>query len=209
VLDDSPELPSTSHLVAVDRNGTVATMTTSIETGFGSRVMVGGFLLNNQLTDFAWSDVENGLPIANRYQPNKRPRSSMAPTLIFGPDGRPRLAIGSPGGSRIIGYVSKTVMAVLDWDMSLQQAIEIPHFLNRNGAMEIEEDPKLDGVAATLSAQGYDIQRRAMASGLHGVEFKDGHLVGGVDPRREGQAVGEGNLTQDLDQVFKALIPAD
>jgi gamma-glutamyltranspeptidase/glutathione hydrolase len=209
ILDDSPELPSTSHLVAVDRNGTVATMTTSIETGFGSRVMVGGFLLNNQLTDFAWSDMENGLPIANRYEPKKRPRSSMAPTLVFDPVGQPRLAIGSPGGSRIIGYVAKTVMGVLDWDMSLQQAIESPHFLNRNGAMELEADTSLDGVAETLAAQGYDIQRRSMASGLHGVEFKDGRLIGGVDPRREGLAVGEGNLTSDLDQVFGGLIPSD
>lgn len=207
VLDDSPELPSTSHLVAVDRTGSVATMTTSIETGFGSRVMVGGFLLNNQLTDFAWSDVENGLPIANRYEPNKRPRSSMAPTLVFGPDGQPRLALGSPGGSRIIGYVAKTVMAVLDWDMSLQRAIETTHFLNRNGAMEIEEDPNLDGIAATLTARGYDVQRRAMASGLHGVEFIGGQYIGGVDPRREGLAVGEGNLSSDLDQVFDRLIP--
>ena len=98
-------------------------------------------------------------------------------------------------------------MAVLDWDMSLQRAIETTHFLNRNGAMEIEEDPNLDGIAATLTARGYDVQRRAMASGLHGVEFIGGQYIGGVDPRREGLAVGEGNLSSDLDQVFDRLIP--
>ena len=204
--DNSFELPSTSHLVAVDRDGKVATMTTSIENGFGSRLMVGGFLLNNQLTDFAWSEIRDGALVANRYEPGKRPRSSMAPTLVLGPDGSPRLAVGSPGGSRIIGYVAKTLVAVLDWEMSIQEAIELPHFLNRNGALELEEGIDLDGVAKTLAARGYDIRVSAMASGLHGVEFSGGLLVGGADPRREGLAVGEGNLTHDLNAVFQTLL---
>lgn len=204
--DLSPELPSTTHLVAVDRNGNVATMTTSIENGFGSRIMVGGFLLNNQLTDFAWRAEKDGRPVANRYEPGKRPRSSMAPTLIFGPDGKPRLAIGSPGGSRIIGYVAKTVVGVLDWEMSIQEAIELPHFLNRNGPLELEDDEALTPIADTLASRGFEVKRRSMASGLHGVEWSGGILVGGADPRREGLAVGERNLNRDLDDVFQALI---
>lgn len=208
-LDDSPELPSTSHLVAVDRNGSVASMTTSIETGFGSRLMVGGFLLNNQLTDFAWSQERDGVPIANRYEPGKRPRSSMAPTLVFGPEGEPRLAIGSPGGSRIIGYVAQAIVGVLDWELSVQEAIDMPHFLNRNGSMELEQVPELDWAAEALAGKGYQVSRRDMASGLHGVEMSGGLLIGGADPRREGLAVGEDNLNRDLDAVFSSLIPGE
>ncbi len=204
--DDSVELPSTTHLVAVDRNGSVASMTSSIENGFGSRVMVGGFLLNNQLTDFAWRPERDGKPVANRYEPNKRPRSSMAPILVFGPGGAPRLAIGSPGGSRIIGYVAKTLVGVLDWELSIQEAIETPHFLNRNGDMELEEGSDLDAAAVLLEKRGYSVSRRAMASGLHGVEFSGGVLVGGADPRREGMAVGERNLERDLGKVFETLL---
>jgi gamma-glutamyltranspeptidase/glutathione hydrolase len=204
--DDSAELPSTTHLVAVDRNGSVASMTSSIENGFGSRVMVGGFLLNNQLTDFAWRPEKDGKPVANRYEPNKRPRSSMAPIVVFGPGGAPRLAIGSPGGSRIIGYVAKTLVGVLDWELSIQEAIETPHFLNRNGDMELEEDPGLDAAAVLLEKRGYSVTRRAMASGLHGVEFSGGVLVGGADPRREGLAVGERNLERNLQKVFDTLL---
>lgn len=207
-LDESLELPSTTHLVAVDRNGSVASMTTSIETGFGSRVMVGGFLLNNQLTDFSWrSETEDGTLIANRYEPRKRPRSSMAPTLVFGPDGAPRLAIGSPGGSRIIGYVARSLVAVLDWEYSVAEAVALPHSVNRNGVLDLEEDPALDGAAEVLSARGYEVNRRAMTSGLHGVEFAGGLLIGGADPRREGLAVAEDTLERDLSVVFDRLIP--
>jgi gamma-glutamyltranspeptidase/glutathione hydrolase len=204
--DDSIEMPSTTHLVAVDRDGRVATMTTSIEQGFGSRVMVGGFLLNNQLTDFAWREMRDGKLVANRYEPGKRPRSSMAPTLVFGPDGAPYLAIGSPGGSRIIGYVAKSLVGVLDWGMTLQDAISAPHFLNRNGPLELEDRPELDGVAGELEARGYVVERRSMASGLHGIMITEDGLIGGADPRREGLAVGEDNLTHDLDAVFADLL---
>lgn len=204
--DTSPELPSTTHLVAVDRNGSVATMTSSIENGFGSRVMVGGFLLNNQLTDFAWRTERDGRPVANRYEPGKRPRSSMAPTLVFGPGGEPRLALGSPGGSRIIGYVAKTLVGVLDWELSIQEAMELPHFLNRNGALELEENTILDSASQVLESRGYEVSRRSMASGLHGIEFSGGVLVGGADPRREGMAVGERNLNRNLDQVFETFL---
>lgn len=209
-LDDSLELPSTTHLVAVDRDGSVASMTSSIETGFGSRVMVGGFLLNNQLTDFSWrAEAEDGTPIANRYQPRKRPRSSMAPTLVFGPDDAPRLAIGSPGGSRIIGYVARSLVAVLDWEYSVQEAVSLPHTVNRNGALDLEDGPALDAAAEAMAARGYTVERRAMTSGLHGVEFTGGLLLGGADPRREGAAVGEGTLNRDLSEVFRDLIPVE
>ncbi|HNF66283.1 MAG TPA: gamma-glutamyltransferase, partial [Plasticicumulans sp.] len=133
------ELPSTSHLVIVDRDGNAVSMTTTIENGFGSRLLVRGFLLNNELTDFAFAPTgADGQPVANRVEPGKRPRSSMAPTLVFGPDGRLLLALGSPGGSSIINYVAKTLLAVLDDHLDLQAAIDRPNFGSRNGPTELE-----------------------------------------------------------------------
>lgn len=206
VSDDLSELPATTHLVAVDRNGLVASLTSSIETGFGSRVMVGGFLLNNQLTDFAWRPEIDGAPAANRYQPGKRPRSSMAPTIVLGPDGAPVLAIGSPGGSRIIGYVAKTIVGVLDWHLPLQHAITLPHFLSNNGPIDLEDREGLDNVSARLESIGYQIRRRAMTSGLHGISIQQDGMVGAADPRREGLAVSEKTVSRNLDAIFKDLI---
>ena len=206
--DDLSELPATTHLVAVDRRGTVASLTSSIETGFGSRLMVGGFLLNNQLTDFAWRAEVEGAPVANRYEPGKRPRSSMAPTIVLDAEGTPRLAIGSPGGSRIIGYVAKTIVGHLDWDLSLQEAITLPHFLSNNGPLDLEDRPALDALARDMAARGYEVKRRAMTSGLHGIALYEEVMAGGADPRREGMAVSEASVTRDLDAVFYALIGA-
>jgi len=112
--DESIELPSTSHISIVDQYGNALSMTTTIENAFGSRVMVRGFLLNNELTDFSFRTHRDGVPIANAVAPGKRPRSSMAPTIVL-KDGKPALVVGSPGGSRIIGYVAKTIIAHLDW----------------------------------------------------------------------------------------------
>ncbi len=133
-------------------------MTTTIENGFGSRLMVRGFLLNNELTDFSFVPDLGGVPIANRVEPGKRPRSSMAPTIVYR-DGKPWLAIGSPGGSRIIGYVAKTLVAVIDWGMDVQAAIDLPHLVNRFGTYDVEEGTSAESFAPALSDFGYKVQR--------------------------------------------------
>src|SRR5262249_14792158 len=135
--DDSLELPSTSQIVAVDGDGNAVSMTTTIEDQFGSRLMVRGFLLNNELTDFAFSPTDQGKPVANRVEPRKRPRSSMAPTLVFDRDGKLVMTVGSPGGSAIINYVVKTIVGVLDWKLDIQQAIALPNVGSRGGATEL------------------------------------------------------------------------
>ena len=188
--DTQIERPGTSHFSIVDAEGDVISMTTTIETGFGSRVMTRGFLLNNELTDFSRAPEEDGKPVANRVEPGKRPRSSMSPTIVLR-DGEPVLAVGSPGGSRIINYVAKTLIAVLDWDMDIQSAIDMGHFVNRNGATDLEEGSDALKLQAALEAMGHAVEVRDLNSGLHGIQITDAGLVGGADPRREGVALGE------------------
>jgi gamma-glutamyltranspeptidase/glutathione hydrolase len=194
------ELESTTHLAIVDQWGNAVSMTASIEDAFGSRLMVRGFLLNNQLTDFSVASSTVGTPPANRPQPGKRPRSSMAPTVVFDrrvDDGRGdlRLLIGSPGGANIVSYVARTLIAVLDEDMHLQQAIELPNLGNRNGPSEVEAGRVNASLIDALRARGHQIRTVEMTSGLHGIHRvcaapHDCELVSGVDPRREGTAIG-------------------
>ncbi len=183
--------PATSHLVVVDGAGNIVSMTTSIESAFGSRLMVGGFMLNNELTDFSFRPEAEGRPVANRVEPGKRPRSSMSPTLVFGADGRPVLALGSPGGSRIIGYVLQTLVAVLDWGLDIQAAVELPHAVNRNGPTDLEEGTALTALKPALEALGHEVRLRKLTSGLHGIAITAHGLEGGADPRREGVALGD------------------
>ncbi|WP_187432274.1 Glutathione hydrolase proenzyme [Roseobacter fucihabitans] len=187
--DQSIELPSTSHFVIVDEQGNVASMTTTIENGFGSRLMVRGFLLNNELTDFSFRSHVDGVPIANRVEPGKRPRSSMAPTIVM-KDGAPVLAIGSPGGSRIIGYVAQGIIAHLDWGMDVQQAVAVPHAVNRFGKYDVEEGTSSEGLTEALTGLGFEVESRALTSGLHAISIGE-TLKGGADPRREGIALGQ------------------
>lgn len=187
--DESIELPSTSHISIVDGQGNVLSMTTTIENGFGSRLMTGGFLLNNELTDFSFRSHSDGVPIANRVEPGKRPRSSMAPSIVM-QNGNPVLAIGSPGGSRIIGYVAATIIAWADWGMDIQQAISLPHAVNRFGTYDLEMGTGAEDLQQELEALGYEVNLRDLTSGLHGIDLRDG-LKGGADPRREGIALGE------------------
>ncbi|SEF42693.1 gamma-glutamyltransferase [Jhaorihella thermophila] len=187
--DEAIEFPSTSHISIVDGHGNVLSMTTTIENAFGSRLMVRGFLLNNELTDFSFRTHRDGVPIANRLEPGKRPRSSMAPTIVLR-DGRPALAIGSPGGSRIIGYVAQAIIAWADWGMDVQQAVAMPHRVNRFGRYDIEAGPGAEALKSELEALGYEVLVGEMNSGLHAIEIGDG-LKGGADPRREGIALGE------------------
>ena len=154
--DASIEFPSTSHISIVDGYGNALSMTTTIENGFGSRLMVRGFLLNNELTDFSFTSHEDGRPVANRVEPGKRPRSSMAPTIVL-KDGKPVLIVGSPGGSRIIGYVAKTIIAHLDWGMDVQQAVALPHLVNRFGTYDVEGGLVNDELVAALSGAGVDL----------------------------------------------------
>ncbi len=189
--DSAIELPSTTHVSTVDATRNAVAMTVTIENVFGSKQMVHGFLLNNQLTDFSAEAEENGRPVANRIEPNKRPRSSMAPTVVFNADGGLRLVVGSPGGSRILGYVAQTIIGVLDWQLDIQQAISLPHYLDRNTGLELEEGTAAAALAEPMRARGHKASVIELNSGLQGIELRpDGSLVGGADPRREGVAVG-------------------
>ena len=187
--DLSIEKPSTTHVSIIDAYGNALSLTSSIENAFGSRLMTNGFLLNNQLTDFSFRSSANGTPIANRVEGGKRPRSSMAPTIVL-EDGKIVLLIGSPGGSRIIPYVSNTIVAILDWGLDVQEAVSQPHAVNRFGIYEIEEGTSLTGLKKWLQELGYEIKERPLNSGLNVILKKDGKLYGGSDPRREGIAIG-------------------
>ena len=190
--DGEPKGLSTTHMSIIDGDGNAVSMTTSIETAFGSRLMVRGFLLNNQLTDFAFQPTRGGLPVANAPEGGKRPRSSMAPTLVFDERGQVMLAVGSPGGSSIIGYVAKTLIGVLDWQQNIQAAIAAPNFTNANGPTVLEEGTPVAGLRAALEEKGHEVRVRKRISGLHGIHvLPDGTLTGGADPRREGVALGD------------------
>ncbi|MCA2006442.1 gamma-glutamyltransferase [Tritonibacter mobilis] len=186
--DESIEFPSTSHISIVDQYGNVLSMTTTIENGFGSRLMTNGFLLNNELTDFSFRSHSDGVPIANRLEPGKRPRSSMAPTIVM-QDGKPVLAIGSPGGSRIIGYVATAIVGWADWGLNVQEALSLPHAVNRFGTYDLEAGTEAESFEAALTDMGFEVNIRDLNSGLHAIEIGEG-LKGGADPRREGIALG-------------------
>ncbi|CAN7433223.1 gamma-glutamyltransferase [Acidovorax sp. Leaf76] len=211
-LDNSAALPSTTHLSIIDNAGNAVSMTTTIENGFGSLQMVRGFLLNNQLTDFSFTATDAaGLPIANSVQPGKRPRSSMAPTIVFNATtGDLEGAIGSPGGSAIIQYTAKAILGMTDWGLNVQQAINLPNFgAQTNATTSIEKGSVIDTVAIRdgLKARGHTVaQTDTFTSGLHGAVYNGvrgngtpglfarnpgaGTFAGGADPRREGTAQG-------------------
>ncbi|TLU67735.1 gamma-glutamyltransferase [Thalassotalea litorea] len=189
--DNAYELPSTTHMSIVDKDGNAVSMTATIEMAFGSGVMVNGFLLNNQLTDFSKTPEVDGVKVANRVQALKRPRSSMAPMMVFNGDGSLRLVVGSPGGSRIINYVSQTLIGVLDWKMSIQDAINLPRVTHRNDVTTLEKGTELEKLKPALEAMGHKVSIRDLNSGLHGIEVFQDKLVGGADPRREGVVLGE------------------
>jgi gamma-glutamyltranspeptidase/glutathione hydrolase len=184
------ELPSTSHFSIVDRDGNVVAVTSSIESAFGARRMTHGFMLTTELTDCscATHDAE-GRPIANAVAPGKRPRSSMAPTIVFR-DGRPVLAIGTPGGSAIIGLVVKALVGWIDWGLNVQQAIDLPNVLDRFGPVEIERGTAAEKLAAPRRALGFAVRPEAIPPGFKGIAIFPGRPEGGADPRRAGIALG-------------------
>jgi gamma-glutamyltranspeptidase/glutathione hydrolase len=190
--DASLEFPSTSHLSIVDRYGNALAMTTTIEDLFGSRQMVRGFLLNNELTDFSMVPEEGGKPVANRVEANKRPRSSMAPTIVFDRQGRVHAVVGSPGGSAIINYVAKTLVGMLDWKLDPQAAIDLPNFGSRNfGFVELEKGSAAAALEPKLRALGHDVRVFDHNSGLHAIARTKHGWIGGADPRREGIVLGD------------------
>ncbi len=186
--DSTVEVAGTSHFVVVDAWGDVVSMTTSVESLFGSGRAAGGFFLNNQLTDFSFTAVEDGRPVANAVAPGKRPRSSMSPVIVLGRDGRLVAALGSPGGSAILAYNAKALVGLLAWGLPLQQAIELPNLIARGADFYGEVSKFPPAVLEALAARGVTIKSgRGEESGLHGVVLgADGKLVGAADPRREG-----------------------
>lgn len=180
----------TTHFSIADAWGNVVTVTSSVESVFGSRLFVRGFFLNNQLTDFSFTPTKDGMPVANAVAPGKRPRSSMSPTLVLDKDGRPILAVGSALGSFIINFVTKVLVATLDWKMDIQSAIALPHFGSRNGPTELEQGTEVEKSIAGLKALGHEVRTVTLPSGLHGIMRSADGWQGGADPRRDGAVRG-------------------
>jgi gamma-glutamyltranspeptidase/glutathione hydrolase len=174
----------------IDSDGNAISMTSSVEMGFGSTVMVEGFILNNQLTDFSLAPKANGELVANRLEPLKRPRSSMAPMMVFNEDNSLRLVVGSPGGSRIINYVAQTIIGVLDWDLEPQAAINLPKVTNRNHVTTLENGTSIVNLKHALESRGHQVSIRDLNSGIHAIQVTNKGLIGGADPRREGKVIG-------------------
>lgn len=193
--DARPEFPAektgTSHFSIVDADGNLVALTSSNEAPFGARRSTRGVLLNNQLTDFSFDPLlPDGSPHPNAIAPGKRPRSSMSPVMVFDSDGEMRLVIGSRGGARIIGYVVKTLIGVLDWGLDVQDAIALPNFGHRGRSLELERGTTVTRHRAALEAMGHDVTLVRMTSGLHGVERTPDGLRGGADPRLDGSVAG-------------------
>lgn len=188
--DTDEERPGTSHFVIRDQYGDIISMTTTIETGFGSRLMAGGFLLNNELTDFSRAPDRDGVKIANRVEGGKRPRSSMAPTIVM-KDGAPVMALGSPGGSRIIGYVATSLIGMIDWGMTPAEAVAMGHVTASGGRVDLEEGTEAASLAPDIGAFGLETRVRNLNSGLSVMVLENGVMTGAADPRREGVALGE------------------
>jgi gamma-glutamyltranspeptidase/glutathione hydrolase len=187
----SPE-HGTSHMAIVDDGGNAVSMTSTVEGAFGSHLMVRGFMLNNQLTDFAFVPMVDGRPVANRVEPGKRPRSSMAPSLVFDGDGKLVAAVGSQGGSRIIGFVSLALVRMLDWHLTPQQAAAAPRMQTMSGTAELEAGTTAAGLADGLTALGHTVRVMRVDSGLQAIAIGADRIPsGGADPRREGVAVGD------------------
>jgi gamma-glutamyltranspeptidase/glutathione hydrolase len=185
--DATIEASGTSHFVIVDREGNIVSMTTTVESLFGSGRAVGGFMLNNQLSDFSYRPIVDGAPVANAVAGGKRPRSSMAPVIVLDAKRRPVTALGSPGGSSILAYNAKTLVGILAWKLPLQQAIELPNLIARGEEYYGEVAKLPPGVANGLAERGVVVKSgRGEESGLHGVVIRADGVTGGADPRREG-----------------------
>jgi gamma-glutamyltranspeptidase/glutathione hydrolase len=185
------ERPSTTHISVIDDKGNAVSMTSSIEGAFGSHLMVRGFLLNNQLTDFSYDAVAEGRTVANRVEGGKRPRSSMAPIIVFDENGEIVAVSGSPGGMSIVPLVTKTLIAMLDWNMTPQEATNLPNVLLFGSTVLLEGGTDLENVKPELEALGHRVRMGNFPSGVHAIGVRDGMLFGGADPRREGSVMGD------------------
>ena len=191
VINDKSERSSTTNISVIDDEGNAIVMTSSIEYLFGSGLMVDGFVLNNQLTDFSFVPEIDGKPVANRLEPRKQPRSSMSPTFIFNNDnGKLLMVVGSPGGPRIIQYVVKTIIANLDWNMDIQKAISLPNHVVLNNIIELENRTSLVELQKELVEMGHETKIVDITSGISAITVSDSGLSGGADPRRSGIAAG-------------------
>jgi gamma-glutamyltranspeptidase/glutathione hydrolase len=184
------EFENTSHFSIVDAKGNAVSVTTSIENAFGSGLWVNGYLLNNQLTDFSLEASVNNLLVANRVEAKKRPRSSMAPMMVFNEQGELLMLAGSPGGSRIINYVAQSLVAMIDWQLDPQQAADLPKVTHRNDFLALEQGTDLEAVLPKMQELGYQVKMVELNSGLHLIKKSANGWQGGADPRREGQALG-------------------
>lgn len=184
-----PKPPGTTHFCIVDAAGNIVSMTDSVEDSFGSRMMAQGFILNNQLTDFSFVPEVDGKAVANRVEGGKRPRSTMTPVIMFSPDGKPYLVIGSAGGSAIMGYVLERIVGLVDWKQDITSALAAPNILNRGKEIELEAGAA--DLAEPLRKYGHPVQMVELNSGLTAIQFQNGVMTGAADPRREGTAMGE------------------
>lgn len=189
-LDKDPDHPSTTHMTIVDKEGNAVSMSSSVERIFGSGITVDGFILNNQMTDFNFLPEMDGEKVANRIQPFKRPRSAMSPVMVFDrASGRLVLVIGSPGGSRIIEYISRTMVDIMDFNMNVQTAISSPNFTDQNSFLELEKGTAIENLKPALEKLGHEVKIVDINSGIHAIAITPDGLVGGADPRREGRAL--------------------
>ncbi len=188
---DEPEENGTSHFAVTDNAGNVVSWTSTVEGAFGSGLMFGGFYLNNELTDFSFLPNMDGVPVANRVEGGKRPRSSMAPTIVFGADGTPVLAIGAAGGSTIPVQVAKALIGYIDWDMTAQDAIVLPVLYSPGDSIVLEDGNQIAGLQAQLEAMGHNVSLHTLPLKANAVELKDGRWIGGADPRSEGAWISQ------------------
>jgi gamma-glutamyltranspeptidase/glutathione hydrolase len=185
------EVPSTSHMAAADGAGNVASVTSTIEGAWGSGLTVNGMFLNNELTDFSIVPELDGAPVANRVEGGKRPRSSMSPTIVYGPDGKVRLAVGAAGGPTIIAQVAKAIIAVIDWDLSAQEAIALPTIFAPGDTLLVERGTSLEAMIPALRALGNKAAPMNPGFKANAIEWVDGGWRGGADPRSEGVALAQ------------------
>jgi len=198
----SSEVAGTTHFTAVDKNGNIANMTSTIEGPFGSQLMAGGFFLNNELTDFTFAPEKDGAPVANRVVGGKRPLSSMAPTVVFDRDGLAVLALGSAGGKRIIMHVTKTLIGVIDFGLPLQQAIDLPNIYFGGGGLEVEQNSMLSAMADGLGKFGQKVRPVDLGSKVNGAQRIGNSWTGAADPRSEGTSA-----TIDANGKVKVTVP--